>query len=243
MVYVGEVPPMVQESVTGSDVRSQSGRVVANSLTSGAQGYAARYQFDAASRMTQATLSVNGVTDHVLDYGFASTGTACADANITGAVTNPGANGSRITFSDAHTVGGVTSTASTTYCYDAVDRLLGSVVSGDLIPTRTRSLTVSPWPTSPTTRTATPRRLLIRAWCSISRTGTCRPRSTRARLSRPRLLTRVMSPTALWPAPSRPAVWWARRRGTRIRLGLMCRAWWSLIVIALGGVLALLLVL
>ncbi len=42
------------------------------------------------------------------------------------------------TFSDAHTtvVEGVptTTTSSTTYCYDAADRLLGSVVSGDLIP-------------------------------------------------------------------------------------------------------------
>jgi RHS repeat-associated protein len=49
-------------------------------------------------------------------------------------VGNAGANGNRTTFSDAHTtvVEGVptTTTASTTYCYDAADRLLGSVVSG-----------------------------------------------------------------------------------------------------------------
>jgi RHS repeat-associated protein len=81
---------------------------------------------------------VNGVTDHVLDHGFGTTGTACADASITGAVANAGLNGNRTTFSDAHTseVEGVptTSTASTTYCYDAADRLLGSVVSGDAIP-------------------------------------------------------------------------------------------------------------
>jgi len=72
-------------------------------------------------------LSVNGVTDHVLDYGFAPTGTACA--GHTGAVGNAGANGNRTTFSDAHTVGAVTSTASTSYCYDAADRLLGSIVT------------------------------------------------------------------------------------------------------------------
>jgi len=111
-------------------VRSQSGRIVANSLTSGTQGYAAQYGFDAASRMTQATLSVNGVVDHVLDYGFNAPGSACA--GVTGAVANPGVNGNRTTFSDAHAVGGVTSTASTTYCYDAADRLLGSVVSGGI---------------------------------------------------------------------------------------------------------------
>jgi hypothetical protein len=121
--------------------RSRAGRIVANTLTSGLESYGAWYQFDGASRMTKATLSVNGVTDHVLDYGFGTTGTACADASITGAVGNAGLNGSRTTFSDAHTavVAGVpttttTSTASTTYCYDAADRLLGSVVSGDAIP-------------------------------------------------------------------------------------------------------------
>jgi hypothetical protein len=109
---------------------------VANSLTSGTQGYAAQYTFDAASRLTQASLSLNGTVDHVLDYGFAPTGTACD--GYTGAVANAGANGNRTTFSDAHTtvVEGVptTTTASTTYCYDAADRLLGSVVSGDAIP-------------------------------------------------------------------------------------------------------------
>ena len=86
--------------------------------------------------MTQATLSVNGVTDHVLDYGFGTTGTACD--GYEGFVDNAGLNGNRTTFSDAHTVEveGVptTTTASTTYCYDAADRLLGSVVSGDAIP-------------------------------------------------------------------------------------------------------------
>ncbi len=118
--------------------RSRAGRIVANTLTSGLESYGAWYQFDGASRMTQATLSVNGVTDHVLDYGFGATGTACADASVTGAVGNAGVNGNRTTFSDAHTVvvEGVptTLTASTTYCYDAADRLLGSVVSGDAIP-------------------------------------------------------------------------------------------------------------
>jgi len=113
-------------------VRSQSGRIVANSLSSGTEGYAAQYSFDAASRMTQATLSVNGTVDHVLDYGFGTPGSACA--GYTGAVGNAGVNGNRTTFSDAHTTGGVTSTSSTTYCYDAADRLLGSVVSGDAVP-------------------------------------------------------------------------------------------------------------
>ena len=113
-------------------VRSQSGRIVANSLTSGTHGYAAQYTFDAASRMTQAILSVNGTVDHVLDYGFDTPGSACV--GFAGAVSNAGVNGNRTTFSDAHTTGGVTSTSSTTYCYDAADRLLGSIVSGDAVP-------------------------------------------------------------------------------------------------------------
>ena len=127
---------MPQASVIEQVERTRAGRIIANNLTSGTQSYSSWYRFDAASRMTQATLSLNGTVDHVLDYGFAGTGTACA--GFTGAVANAGANGNRTTFSDAHTtvVEGVptVTTSSTTYCYDAADRLLGSIVSGDLIP-------------------------------------------------------------------------------------------------------------
>ncbi|MEN9619855.1 MAG: hypothetical protein RL499_48 [Actinomycetota bacterium] len=125
----GGVP---QASVVEQVERTRAGRIVANTLTSGPQSYSSWYRFDAASRMTQATLSLNGTVDHVLDYGFAGTGSACA--GFPGAVGNAGANGNRTTFSDAHTtvVEGVptTTTASTTYCYDAADRLLGSVATG-----------------------------------------------------------------------------------------------------------------
>ncbi|MFM2352949.1 MAG: hypothetical protein RLZZ608_355 [Actinomycetota bacterium] len=129
----GGVP---QASVVEQVERTRAGRIVANTLTSGSQSYSSWYRFDAASRMTQATLSLNGTVDHVLDYGFAGTVTACA--GFPGAVGNAGANGNRTTFSDAHTtvVEGVptTTTSSTTYCYDAADRLLGSVVSGTPVP-------------------------------------------------------------------------------------------------------------
>ena len=129
----GGVP---QASVVEQVERTRAGRIVANTLTSGSQSYSSWYRFDGASRMTQATLSLNGTVDHVLDYGFAGTGTACS--GFPGAVGNAGANGNRTTFSDAHTtvVEGVpaTTTSSTTYCYDAADRLLGSVVSGTPVP-------------------------------------------------------------------------------------------------------------
>lgn len=66
-----------QASVVEQVERTRAGRIIANTLTSGRDSYATWYKFDAASRMTQATLSVNGAVDHVLDYGFGTTGTAC----------------------------------------------------------------------------------------------------------------------------------------------------------------------
>lgn len=92
--------------------------------------YRSAYEFDAAARLIQATLAVNGDTDHVLGYSFANH-SACT---MTGAVTNAGLNGNRMAYTDAHTVAGVTSVSTTRYCYDRADRLLGSYVTGDLIP-------------------------------------------------------------------------------------------------------------
>jgi len=54
-------------------VRSQSGRIIQNTLTDGPTTEACRYTFDAAGRLTQAVLDVTPGTarDHVLEYGFA----------------------------------------------------------------------------------------------------------------------------------------------------------------------------
>ena len=134
---------MSQPSVTDSVVRSQSGRIIANTLTDGGPlnagvAYRSAYQFDAASRLTQATLQVNGVTDHVLGYSFADNLAACTSAGITGAVANAGLNGNRTSYTDTHTVDvegtPTTTVTSTSYCYDQADRLLASTVSGDAIP-------------------------------------------------------------------------------------------------------------
>ena len=128
---VGEEPLVSQPSVTDSVVRSQSGRTIANTLAdgdsaAGGTAYRSAYQFDAAALLTQATLQVNGDTDHVLGYSFDDNLTACTTAGITGAVANAGLNGNRTTHTDAHTVDveGVptTTTTTTSYCYDQADR-------------------------------------------------------------------------------------------------------------------------
>ena len=140
---VGEEPLVSQPSVTDSVVRSQSGRIIANTLTdgypaAGGTAYRSAYQFDAAARLTQATLQVNGDTDHVLSYSFDDNLAECTTAGITGAVANAGLNGNRTSYTDKHTVyveGVPTVTeTSTSYCYDQADRLLASTVSGDAIP-------------------------------------------------------------------------------------------------------------
>jgi large repetitive protein len=123
--------------------RCQSGCIIANTLTdgdsaAGGTAYRSAYQFDAAARLTQATLQVNGDTDHVLSFSFDDNLAACATAGIAGAVANAGLNGNRTSYTDRHTVyveGVPTVTeTSTSYCYDQADRLLASTVTGDAIP-------------------------------------------------------------------------------------------------------------
>lgn len=131
----GVDPLIVQDAVKDSVVRSQSGRIIANTLTDGnptvdGTAFRSAFEFDAAARLTQATLQVNGDTDHVLGYSFTDH-TACTMA---GAVANAGLNGNRTAYTDAHTVDAVTTTSTTKYCYDRADRLLGTTVTGDLIP-------------------------------------------------------------------------------------------------------------
>ena len=111
---VGEDPPTEQGAVTDSVIRSQSGRIIAHTLTDGDPvggdtAYRSAYEFDAAARLVQATLAVNDDSDHVLGYSFANH-TACT---MTGAVANAGLNGNHTAYTDAHTVDGVTTTSTT----------------------------------------------------------------------------------------------------------------------------------
>ncbi|HEU5223962.1 MAG TPA: RHS repeat-associated core domain-containing protein [Candidatus Lumbricidophila sp.] len=94
--------------------RAQSGRIVANTLTTGTTSYASRYGFDAAGRLTSAV-----IPGHTLTYGYGTTAQS-------GCVANAGLNGNRATSTDTPT-GGTTSTTS--YCYNAADRLLSTAVT------------------------------------------------------------------------------------------------------------------
>jgi RHS repeat-associated protein len=100
-------------SVTDAVVRSQSGRIIQNTLTDSqsAKAEISTYQFDAAGRLVQAK-----IPHHELNYGFGVASCGAADA---------GKNGNRTSFADVFD--GVTST--TTYCYDEADRLTGTTVS------------------------------------------------------------------------------------------------------------------
>ena len=85
--------PGGQQTVTDSVFRSQSGRIVANTLTDGSTRYDSRYGFDGAGRLVSAV-----VLGHTLTYGFAATG-GC------GANPRAGLNGNRTTFTDMPTGG------------------------------------------------------------------------------------------------------------------------------------------
>ncbi|MFT4285139.1 MAG: PA14 domain-containing protein, partial [Protaetiibacter sp.] len=103
------------DQVTDQVVRSQSGRVIQNTLidTTSDGPEVSTYRFDAAGRLVHAS-----IPRHELDYGFGT-----ASCGVTGA----GANGNRTTSSDALD-GGTPTTVG--YCYDTADRLTATTVTG-----------------------------------------------------------------------------------------------------------------
>ncbi|MET4158532.1 PA14 domain-containing protein [Agromyces sp. PvR057] len=108
--------PNGQASVSDAVFRSQSGRIVANTLTDGSSApLNSRYAFDGAGRLVSAI-----IPGHTLSYGFASTG-GC------GVNTGAGLNGNRTSFTDLPDGG---SPVSTAYCYDQTDRLTSTTVTG-----------------------------------------------------------------------------------------------------------------
>lgn len=100
-------------------VRSQSGRVLRETLTRGSQTYTSTYGYDAAGRLISAN-----IPGHQLGYEFASTG-GC------GPNTAAGASGNRTGLTDIYTPAGssTSTTTTTTSCYDWADRLLSSTVT------------------------------------------------------------------------------------------------------------------
>lgn len=95
------------ESVTDQVLRSQSGRILTNTLTDGAAVESSAYVYDAAGRLIQAT-----IPGHVLDYSYADT-SGCTNNKA-------GRSGNRTGFTD--TKDGVVVT-DVDYCYDYADRL------------------------------------------------------------------------------------------------------------------------
>jgi len=98
--------------VSDQVVRSQSGRIVQDTLTDGTAAVS-KYSFDAAGRLVTAI-----IPGHTLTYAFAPSG-GC------GTNTKAGMDGNRTGFTDVH--GSVTSTA--TYCYDNSDRLTSTTTT------------------------------------------------------------------------------------------------------------------
>lgn len=106
--------PNGQASVTDAVFRSQSGRIVANTLTDGGTAYASRYGFDSAGRLVSAV-----IPGRTLGYGFGtSSGIGCT--------TGAGLNGNRASSTDTPNDAAATTTS---YCYDQADRLLSTAVS------------------------------------------------------------------------------------------------------------------
>jgi YD repeat-containing protein len=111
-----------QNSVTDAVVRSQSGRILTDSLTDGSSAAStSSYSYDPAGRLVSAT-----IPGHQLAYAYAATG-GCG-ANVAA-----GLDGNRTASSDTHNNGTTTVTTSTVYCYDNADRLTGTTVTNPVV--------------------------------------------------------------------------------------------------------------
>jgi RHS repeat-associated protein len=104
--------PNGQQSVTDQVVRSQSGRILTNTATSGAVSNPSSYGYDAAGRLVTAS-----IPRHQLTYSFANASCGAAAA---------GRNGNRTSSTDAQDGGAASVTTS---CYDTSDRLLSTTVT------------------------------------------------------------------------------------------------------------------
>ena len=96
---------------TDTVVRSQSGRIVKDTVVDGASTDVSKYSFDAAGRLVTAV-----IPRHTLTYGFGTASTCATNQTA-------GLNGNRTTFGDSKD--GAAAVA-TTYCYDGMDRLIKS---------------------------------------------------------------------------------------------------------------------
>lgn len=102
-------------TVTDSVIRSQSGRILRNTLTDGTMVENWTYSYDAAGRLVSAVLvdNTSATSQHSLAYAYAQT-SSC------GTNTAAGRSGNRTGFTD---IKDGTLVASVGYCYDWADRL------------------------------------------------------------------------------------------------------------------------
>ena len=118
-----------QDSITDEVIRSQTGRILQNTLTDGATASVSTYSYDAAGRLVQAS-----IPRHDLSYAYASSG-GC------GPNTGAGKNGNRTGFTDVKDPGTIDETTTTTsYCYDGADRLTATTATNP--PTGANPVTV-----------------------------------------------------------------------------------------------------
>jgi len=119
-----------QSGITDTNVLSQSGRILQDTLTDGTTPYTSTYSYDTDGRLVAATVPQNALT-----YSYASSG-GC------GVNTTAGEDGNRTSFTDS--TNGATAT-SVNYCYDYADRLTSDSVThaptgaGELLSTNLTS--------------------------------------------------------------------------------------------------------
>ena len=104
-------------TLTDRVVRSQSGRVLTDTVSDGSATSSSSYSYDGAGRLVKAS-----IPGHELSYEFAATGGCGVSARA-------GLNGNRTAAKDVFTSAGVTTTSSTAYCYDSADRLTATTVT------------------------------------------------------------------------------------------------------------------
>ncbi len=106
--------------LSDSVIRSQSGRILEDTLTDGGTAHVSLYSYDAAGRLVSAGIDASSATatpSNQLSYGFGATA-GCTNNNA-------GKDGNRTAFTDVHG----TSTSSVAYCYDNADRLTATTAS------------------------------------------------------------------------------------------------------------------
>ncbi|TCO37923.1 RHS repeat-associated protein [Rathayibacter tanaceti] len=115
-------------NLTDTVLRSQSGRIVQDTITDAGNLSQANYNFDAAGRLIKAI-----IPNHNLTYGYGDS--SCNTASYPGAIVRAGKNGNRTSYTDVATLPTGTATTTTAYCYDSADRLLGSTISSGVAAT------------------------------------------------------------------------------------------------------------